>query len=79
MEIKICTKCRIEKEVCEFRTDKSKKDGYYSSCKDCCSKHRMTKQSYYIERSKNWYNKNSENFNKKRWIKTKNNPEKLEK
>lgn len=32
---KICTKCNIEKYICEFRKDKSKNDGYYSSCKEC--------------------------------------------
>ena len=35
MEKKICSKCQEEKEVCEFYTDKSKIDGYYSSCKKC--------------------------------------------
>jgi hypothetical protein len=35
MEKKICSKCQEEKEVCEFYTDKSKIDGYYSSCKEC--------------------------------------------
>lgn len=32
---KICTKCLIEKNICEFRKDKTKKDGHYSSCKSC--------------------------------------------
>ena len=35
MQTKICSKCKEEKEVCEFYTDKSKIDGYYSSCKEC--------------------------------------------
>jgi hypothetical protein len=35
MEKKICTKCKIEKDICEFRKDKTKKDGLYSSCKEC--------------------------------------------
>ena len=35
MEKKICSKCKEEKEVYEFYTDKSKIDGYYSSCKKC--------------------------------------------
>ena len=35
MEKKTCTKCKIEKDVCEFRKDKTKKDGLYSSCKSC--------------------------------------------
>lgn len=32
---KVCTKCSVEKSICEFRKDKTKKDGYYSSCKSC--------------------------------------------
>jgi len=35
METKICSKCKIEKEVCNFYTDKSKPDGLYNSCKEC--------------------------------------------
>lgn len=35
MQTKICSKCKEEKEVFEFYTDKSKIDGYYSSCKEC--------------------------------------------
>jgi len=35
MQTKICSKCKEEKEVCKFYTDKSKIDGYYSSCKEC--------------------------------------------
>lgn len=35
MTKKICTKCNIEKDICEFRKDKTKKDGVYSSCKEC--------------------------------------------
>jgi hypothetical protein len=35
METKICGKCKIEKNICLFSKDKSRKDGYYISCKDC--------------------------------------------
>lgn len=35
METKKCSKCGVIKEVCEFRKDKTKKDGIYSSCKNC--------------------------------------------
>ena len=35
MKTKICSKCKIEKDVCEFFTDKSKKEGVYPSCKVC--------------------------------------------
>jgi hypothetical protein len=35
METKKCSKCGTIKEVCEFRKDKTKKDGIYPSCKNC--------------------------------------------
>jgi hypothetical protein len=35
MEQKTCSKCNIIKNICEFRKDKTKRDGYYSSCKSC--------------------------------------------
>jgi hypothetical protein len=35
MNTKVCSKCNVEKEICEFRKDRSKKDGLYPSCKRC--------------------------------------------
>lgn len=35
MVTKKCSKCQIEKNVFEFRKDSTKRDGLYSSCKDC--------------------------------------------
>lgn len=35
MNTKVCSKCNVEKEICEFRKDTSKKDGLYPSCKRC--------------------------------------------
>jgi hypothetical protein len=35
MERKVCSKCKEEKEVCEFTKDKTKKSGYKSQCKSC--------------------------------------------
>ena len=32
---KICTKCKVEKDLSYFVKDKQKKDGYRSSCKKC--------------------------------------------
>lgn len=32
---KICYKCKIEKELCEFHKNKYKKDGYNTICKEC--------------------------------------------
>lgn len=36
MEKKICSKCKEEKEVCEFNKDSTRKDGYVYNCKSCC-------------------------------------------
>lgn len=35
METKVCKKCNIEKNVCEFGNLKSSKDGYNKICKNC--------------------------------------------
>jgi len=32
---KICTKCKIEKEICEFHKHSGHKDGFATQCKDC--------------------------------------------
>jgi hypothetical protein len=50
MERKICSKCLIERDVCEFHKHKKTIDGYFSQCKVC----RKIK-------SKNNYFKNKEN------------------
>jgi len=56
--MKICTKCDIEKELIFFGKDKSKKDGYRNSCKDC---QREYSNEYYIK------NKEIINENNKKW------------
>ena len=35
MENKICSKCKIEKNFCEFYYQSKSKDGKKSSCKEC--------------------------------------------
>lgn len=35
MESKICSKCKIEKELCEFNKHKLSKDGHKTSCREC--------------------------------------------
>lgn len=42
--MKICTKCKIEKEFEQFQKDKQKKDGFCSYCKDC--KNSRNKERY---------------------------------
>lgn len=38
IESKECTKCHKILPLDSFSLDKSKKDGFYSSCKECCAK-----------------------------------------
>jgi len=60
--MKRCTTCDEEKELIFFTKDKSKNDGYYSKCKECCSK--KTKKfheehpGYKAIQDKKYYNKN---------------------
>ena len=35
METKICSKCKVEKDICEFNNRNTSKDGKRSSCKKC--------------------------------------------
>lgn len=48
--MKTCSKCKLEKELIEFRKDKQKRDGLRSSCKDCCKKHYEKNNMFVIER-----------------------------
>ena len=52
--MKKCTKCGLYKDESQFHGDNSKKDGLYSSCKECKSVH-----------SKEWYGGNLEANRKK--------------
>jgi hypothetical protein len=38
--VKVCTKCKVEKELTEFHKDKRSKDGLRSKCKSCRRKYR---------------------------------------
>jgi hypothetical protein len=35
MQNKICSKCKQEKEICEFNKHKNRKDGFQTYCKEC--------------------------------------------
>lgn len=62
---KICTKCGIKKPFSEFDKDKTKADGYYSSCKLCRKSLSQINQSKNKERNKNYRAKNKEILNEK--------------
>jgi hypothetical protein len=64
MKKKICSKCKEEKDVCEFSKDKSKNSGYKSQCKDCVkithSKYKSLNPEKLIMTRKKYNKKNSE-------------------
>ena len=67
MTTKICSKCKITKNTTEFRKDKSKHDGLYSSCKECKKKYLNTPESiaHRKEHMKNYQQQNREILAKK--------------
>ena len=76
--MKKCTKCGVEKPLSEFNKNKSKKDGFQSSCKIC---HRLQSKDHYSlnkpkrwEYAKNYYKSNIEKIkcqDKQRWLRKK--------
>jgi hypothetical protein len=51
METKKCSKCGVEKELCEFHKQSSNKTGYRASCKNC-RKTEKEKNKLYKEKNK---------------------------
>lgn len=53
---KICTECGLEKPICEFVRNNTKKDGYTSYCKEChrkrCLKYYYNNKTKYRDSSK---------------------------
>ena len=69
MEKKICSKCNIEKEVCEYNKKYVSKNGtqyYKSQCKTCQSEDEKIKRLKNPEYYKIWYDKNREERNEYR-------------
>jgi hypothetical protein len=66
MEKKICSKCKIEKEICEFGIHNSTKDKLRASCKKCRNDEGRLYRELNTEKRKstvkNWYDKNP-NYN----------------
>jgi hypothetical protein len=68
---KICSKCLVEKDVCEFHKHKRCNDGYYTICKIC---RKPISEKYFEEnkelinsrRSKKYYENHEENLLKDR-------------
>jgi len=67
MESKICTKCKIEKELCEFNKNSQKEDGHSLYCKEC----RKVYSKKYRELNHKKLLKSSADFREKNPIKVK--------
>ena len=65
--MKICTKCKIEKELTEFSKDKTKKDNLKSQCKICTKQWRRDNKEYF----KQWREDNKDKIIKDKIIKDK--------
>lgn len=67
MEKKVCSKCKIEKEVCEFNKKSVSKNGmqyYKSRCKKCQNEDEKIKRDSNPEQYKIWYDKTRVDRNK---------------
>jgi hypothetical protein len=60
MEKKVCSKCKEEKEVCEFGKRKDSKDGLRNECKSCAKEWRLKNREHLLKYNKNWKNSNPE-------------------
>jgi hypothetical protein len=62
--MKVCSKCGIEKDICEYRKDVTKKDGHRPECKECVKKfekeYRINNPERNGQRIKEFYSKNPE-------------------
>ncbi len=61
MEKKICSKCKEEKEVCDFYKDSTRKGGYGHTCKSCYKQKRQSinlNKEKRRERDKKYYSNN---------------------
>jgi len=76
MNSKICTKCKIEKDVTEFHANKQAKDGKASNCK-CCRKISQENWRLKSNYNKSYYDKNSDIIKKRASQYKKDNPEKV--
>jgi hypothetical protein len=78
MEKKVCSKCKEEKEVCEFGKDKTKKSGYNSQCKSCTKEWRLKNKTHLVKYHKKWKTSNSEHIYNYSKTYKQNNKEKIE-
>ena len=66
--MKVCSKCKVEKELSEFHKQRNSKDGYKSLCKSCVlSKEKERRDSpEFKERYKEYLNSIPQDIKSKR-------------
>ena len=78
METKVCSKCGIEKEVCEFYKNPKNPNLYRAHCKKCMNensaKYKFDNKEKLVEKSKEYVKRNSEVIKEKRKIYLEKNP-----
>jgi hypothetical protein len=77
MERKVCSKCKEEKEVCEFSKNSSRKDGYHPQCKNCKKEWRLNNREHVLEYHKNYNKKNTDKRNEYYKNRKQSNPEEV--
>jgi hypothetical protein len=80
MEKKVCSKCKEDKEVCEFNKDNNTKDGLKSICRECVKikneKYRKKDPLRYKQHQKKYRDSNKEKESIRRTIWYNNNQDK---
>jgi len=83
METKVCSKCGIEKQICEFYKRNDTKNGYRSDCKICFNKktleYKLNNKENIKNRKKSYFQKNKQVLLEKKQNWRKNNPEEYKK
>jgi hypothetical protein len=83
MEIKVCSKCEEEKNICEFYKRKDTKDGYRSDCKKCFNErsliYKEKNQKKIKELRQKYFQKNKKLLLEKKQNWRKDNPEEYKK
>jgi len=71
MQLKICTKCKKEKSISEFKKDNSRKDRHHPHCRGCCRIYHIKNNQDILKKIKVWQQANSKqiknNKKKKYW------------
>lgn len=65
MATKICSKCKVEKDVDEFNKNKSTRDGLRTECKECRFAYSTEHKEYISAYKKEHYRKNKVKYNER--------------